>query len=148
MLTHPGSIKYSQAKTVDYKNLKMPKVNLFHFNFLGRKAEYPSAYFVKELQGKLKCIKDRFPDVHYLTLCVQASNTHAISIYKDMGFEETAAIKKGFNNEPMSFYAKKIDEDSKVQLPPYIEFKEAMTALRNKDIEAYKDCLEDEKKAG
>ncbi|MBA3603740.1 MAG: hypothetical protein H0W50_08900 [Parachlamydiaceae bacterium] len=110
--------------------LEMPQINFFHLNFLGRKVEYPCVHIIKKLQGEVARIQTKFPDVQYLTLCVNAKNDHMMPIYKELGFEEIEYIKAGFKDEPTYFYAKKIAQNSGAKPPSYLEYKTAIEAQR------------------
>lgn len=106
--------------------LELPTVNFFHFNFLGRKVEFPSIHIIEKFHGDLECIRKQFPKVHYLTLCVQKKNEHSIAAYQAIGFEELEYIENGYKDEPMYFYGKKIDSTLSVKPPTHNQYKHAV----------------------
>lgn len=112
--------------------VELTTVNLFHLNFLGRKIEYPSIHILEKMHGELKRIHHRFPNIHYLTLCVQVSNARMIQLYRSLGFQEISYVENGTIGEPVYFFGKKIDQNSNVEPPSYLEFREAIDRLRSK----------------
>lgn len=113
--------------------VETPQVNVFHINFLGRKVEYPSIHILEKLQREVKRIQNRFPNVHYLTLCVHVQNQYMIPIYEGLGFEKITYIEKDAKEEARYFYGKKMDPNSNVEPPIYQEFKTALDAQREKE---------------
>lgn len=113
--------------------VELATVNLFHLNFLGRKIEYPSIHILERLQGEVQRIHNRFPNIHYLTLCVQLSNTRMIQLYRSLGFQEISYVENGTIGEPVYFFGKKADPNSIVEPPSYLEFREAIDKLRSKE---------------
>lgn len=112
--------------------LELPKVKFFHFNFLGRKIEYPSVHIVEILQNEAHRIRDRFPHVQYLTLCVDASNNHMLTSYQELGFNEIEYMEAGPHNGASFFLGKKLDDKLQVEPPTYLEYKDALEAQRKK----------------
>jgi hypothetical protein len=110
--------------------LQTAQTKFFHLNFLGRLVEYPSIHILEKLQLEANRIKNRFPEVQYITLCTSATNDHMIPIYKTHGFEEIEYIEAGFKNEPTYFFAKKLDPNTTTKAPSYLEYKSAIEAER------------------
>lgn len=120
-----------------YRKLSEPKINLFHINFLGRKPEYPSVHMIEIMQEQLPRIRNKFPDLNFLTLCVDVDNEHMISIYQRLGFKQIEFVEKGTRGVPVFFYGKPIDcansnlqppnrECSVRQWPTYLQFRNVL----------------------
>jgi len=112
--------------------LETSQVKFFHFNFLGRKIEYPSVHILDKLQGEQERIRNKFPHIQYLTLCVDITNSHMIPFYKGLGFEEIETTEAVEGNPPKCFCAKKVDQNFDMKAPTYSEYKEALKSSREK----------------
>jgi hypothetical protein len=108
-------------------------VKALHFNFLGRRADYPSIHFTQLLQDQEKRIYDKFPEVDYFTLCVLPDNQHALKIYKELGFFDSEPVEKGFKGVSLLFFRKKAHQKEMTNNLSYIE---VSTAVKKSRIEA------------
>lgn len=100
--------------------------NVLHFRFLGRKIEYPSIHFIQLLQQQEKRLRERFPNLHYFSLCVFVENNHALSRYHELGFYDVERIEKGFMGNPMMFLLKKLHQEDHLQDPTRNEINTAI----------------------
>jgi hypothetical protein len=113
--------------------VELASLNLFHLNFLGRKIEYPAIQMIEKLLMEKQRVLDRFPNIHYFTLCVQVSNTRMDQLYRALGFKEISYVENGTIGEPVYFLGMKRDPNSTVEPPSYPEFRAAYDRLRSKE---------------
>jgi hypothetical protein len=104
------------------------ELQLFHMNFLGRRINYPGVHIIERLQSQIYILREKFPHLKCITLCVEETNIHAQPIYQSLGFKPLDYVKKGFEEKPMYFYGMKLKKDA--VLPSYECFKLAYDAAR------------------
>jgi hypothetical protein len=111
--------------------LELEKVNFFHINILGRKIEYPSVNIIEKLREECLRIHNRFPNIHYWTLCVKENNPRMFTRYQELDFEQVDCDVNPVSGEKTYFLAKKIDKTIDVSPPKYQDYQEANRKLQS-----------------
>lgn len=83
-------------------------INVLHFRFLGRKADYPAIDLIKLLQSHEKKFYDKFHNLDYVSLCVMEGNIHARERYEEFGFSDPEPIEEKFMENTIVFLKKKL----------------------------------------
>lgn len=122
-------------------HLNVDGIELFHFNFLGRRIEYPSLHMVENLRKQISLLQEQYPSLQYLTLCVAVENTHMISIYEQEGFQKCAYNEKGTMGFPVLFYCKKVDPNLDIPWPSYEKFQNSMKIKREEQRKEFLERL-------
>ncbi len=107
-------------------------INVLHFRFLGRKADYPSIDFIQLLQKQEKRIHEKFQNLDYLSLCVFVDNSHALQRYHELGFSDIERIEDGFMGNALIFLRKKLHERDDLEGPTRTEVRTAIDKAQPK----------------
>lgn len=114
---------------VNIQRVEKESINVLHFRFLGRKADYPSINFIQLLQNHEKRIHEKFQNLDYYSLCVFVDNNHAQHRYHELGFSDIERIEGGFMGHTILYLRKKLHPGNDLQGPTRAEIKTAIDKL-------------------
>jgi hypothetical protein len=111
---------------IHIQRMEKQSINVLHFRFLARKADYPSINFIQLLQKHEKRIFEKFQNLDYLSLCVFVDNSHALQRYHELGFSNIERIEQGFMGNSIFFLRKKLHQGDDLQGPTRAEVRAAL----------------------